>query len=362
MASIWSLRLDRTAPWRSASAPAVKASTRCPGGRTLMLSQTRLLQVHSPRQTFASPHRPSKSLAGTRTSGTEMTSAGTAREHRDNTGRARPLSSAPYRTGTTFRTLALSDSSLPVGRPSRPGARLAETSPHLSRRGANAGPYVALHKCPIGATSIRGGLRLEGLMLHFKPKVTVFAAALSLLGLVGSQASADIVDYYISGNAAVGSGQFLFKFVGDNSKVSNNTLDYRLFSETVTHPGGDTATYVGTTALHFYGNSITITTADWGCTRACGLPLWGFYLSPSDAAEFDFQAGYGPVVGSGVFAGFFGPAPISGDAQFWSTSDPSGSPAPAPIPGAGVLSLAFFAIVGLRSRAKAFLKAAYGRR
>ena len=53
----------------------------------------------------------------------------------------------------------------------------------------------------------------------------------------------------------------------------------------------------------------------------------------------------------------------------WSAGHPSdqgtggtwgpANPAPAPVPGAGLLSLAFFALAGLRSRARTFLKSAF---
>jgi hypothetical protein len=78
------------------------------------------------------------------------------------------------------------------------------------------------------------------------------AVLLAATGVVGSQASAAIVDYYISGdgtgvlNGVDWSGDFLIRMVGDNSTVQNSgsfAVTDPLVSATITIPGGETATF-----------------------------------------------------------------------------------------------------------------------
>jgi hypothetical protein len=181
---------------------------------------------------------------------------------------------------------------------------------------------------------------------------------------IGSGASAAIVDYYISGdgsgvmNGTDWSGVFTITLVGDNSTVSGNEID-PLLSASVAIPGDGTAILSIPTRLGINtGNDAVYFSRSPG-----GEDLFDFYLSPSDAAAFNFQAGYGPVTGTGVFAlNQFqnvltneGPLTFntSGDVQFWS----SGA---VPEPATWAMMLAGFAglgFAGCRARRNAAVAA-----
>ena len=131
------------------------------------------------------------------------------------------------------------------------------------------------------------------------------ACAAAAFGATLSQASAAIIDYYISGdgtgalNGVDWSGDFLITIAGDNSTVSGNEIN-PVVSVTITIPGDGTATLSIPTRLGVnYGDS-AVFLGRVGAPRA--PDLFDFYLSASDAAAFTFQADYGPVIGTGVFA------------------------------------------------------------
>jgi hypothetical protein len=118
-----------------------------------------------------------------------------------------------------------------------------------------------------------------------------------------------------------------------------------LLSASVAIPGDGTATLSIATRLGLNsGNDAVFFSRSPG-----GSDLFDFYLSASDAAAFNFQAGYGPVTGTGVFAlNQFqavstneGPLTFntSGDVQFWS----SGA---VPEPATWAMMLAGFAGLG----------------
>jgi len=131
-----------------------------------------------------------------------------------------------------------------------------------------------------------------------------WASLVAVLALIGAPtaASAAIVDYYISGdgtgviNGLDWSGAFTITMVGDNSTVSGDVID-PLESATVTLPGGITATLSIPTRLGINGTSVFFSRSS-----SNGFDLFDFSLSSADAAAFNFQAGYGPVTGTGVFA------------------------------------------------------------
>jgi hypothetical protein len=172
---------------------------------------------------------------------------------------------------------------------------------------------------------------------------------------IGSGASAAIVDYYISGdgsgvlNGTDWSGAFTITLVGDNSTVVGDVID-PLESASVTIPGPVTATLEIATRLGISrGNDAIYFSRS---SSLGGLDLFDFDLSSSDAAAFNFQAGYGPVTGTGVFAlNQFqnvstneGPLTFntSSDVQFWSSGG-SGVPEPS----TWAMMLAGFAGLGL---------------
>jgi PEP-CTERM motif len=114
--------------------------------------------------------------------------------------------------------------------------------------------------------------------------------------------------------------------VGDNSTVLGDVID-PLESASVTIPGPVTATLEIATRLGLNtGNSAVFFSRS---SSLGGSDLFDFLLSPSDAAAFNFQAGYGPVTGTDVFAlnQFQNVSTnqgaltfnTSGDVQFWSS-------------------------------------------
>src|SRR5271165_2239514 len=179
-------------------------------------------------------------------------------------------------------------------------------------------------------------------------RAKLLTALLLAIGAIGSPASAATVDYYISGDGAGAfvfgdwAGPFTIKLVGDNSTVQNESgasvID-PLESASVTLDGSFIATLLIATRLGLASNLISFSRAG-----ISGAGLFDFFLSPSDAAAFHFQAGYGPVTGTGVFTldqftdvpahyqfmtGFTADGPFalftSSDVQFWSTGVPESS-------------------------------------
>ncbi|HTR13584.1 MAG TPA: hypothetical protein VMI72_10135 [Roseiarcus sp.] len=149
---------------------------------------------------------------------------------------------------------------------------------------------------------------------------------------VATPAPAAIVDYYISGSGSGSldgtdwSGSFLITIVVDNSTAVCCSESDPLVSASVDIPGDGTATLLIPTRLGISGAVIYFSRG----TSIGGFDLFDFNLSPADAAAFNFQAGYGPVTGTGVFAlNQFQDIPTSlgslsvntsSDVQFWSAA------------------------------------------
>jgi hypothetical protein len=182
----------------------------------------------------------------------------------------------------------------------------------------------------------------------------VFAVAMVS---ITSQVSAAVVEFDITGqgtgtlDGVAWAGTFDIEMIGDNSTVTNSgafsAID-PLASASVIITGVGTATLSDPTRL---GLNSTNNAIFFG--KSGSLDYFDFTLSPTDAAAFQFQAGYGPVNGTGVFAlnQFANVATSLGLLTFSGSSDVSFSsvPAPNPIPGTGLLSFLALGLLGLCS-------------
>jgi hypothetical protein len=176
-------------------------------------------------------------------------------------------------------------------------------------------------------------------------------------GAFGFPASAAIVDYYISGEGTGvlsgidWSGDFLITMVGDNSTVQTppglEVID-PLESASVTIPGPITATLSIATRLGLGSNNAIF----FSRAGSSGHDLFDFTISPTDAAAFHFQTGYGPVPNTGpVYAlnQFEAVATSKGPLTFSSSGDVLFSSSGArviPEPSTWVMMLAGFAGLG----------------
>jgi hypothetical protein len=202
----------------------------------------------------------------------------------------------------------------------------------------------------------------------------VHGAVLALAVGFLAPARAATVEFDITGTASgvlngtsFADDAFVIKMLGDNSTVQNGgffgpirVID-PLASASITLGGLGTSVISIPTRLGISNVPVVF----FSQASFLGSDLFDFHLSSAAAAEFNFQAGYGPVLGTGVFAlnQFQDVATSNGLLSLNSSSDVSfssiGSATPLPPTWTMMLiGLAGFGLVAYRRKSKPALMAA----
>jgi hypothetical protein len=212
------------------------------------------------------------------------------------------------------------------------------------------------------------------LMIKFKALHLVHGALLALAVGFSDPAWAAAVEFDITGTASgvlngtsFADDPFVIKMHGDNFTVQTpesytiSVID-PLTSASVTLGG------LGKSVISFptrLGINNTNNAVFFSRTSSLGSDLFDFHLPSAAAAEFNFQAGYGPVPGTGVLAlDQFQDVPTSnGSLSLNSSSDVSFSSisAATPLPPTWtmmLIGLAGFGFVAYRRKSKSTLMAA----
>jgi hypothetical protein len=219
----------------------------------------------------------------------------------------------------------------------------------------------------------------RGLMLMIKSKALNLLHGALLAFAVGFSAPAwaVAVEFDITGTAsgvlngtAFADDAFVIKMVGDNSTVQSgppvapaSVID-PLSSASVTL-GGLGASVISIPTRFGINPPVNAVFFSRSSNLGPGLDLFDFHLSTAAIAEFNFQAGYGPVTGTGVFAlNQFQDVPTSnGPLSLNSSSDVSFSSTSfaTPLPPAWtmmLIGLAGFGFIAYRRQSKSALMAA----